>query len=63
MGISNRIHAGMTPEHADAPPIRPLDERVREALSNPDGMATEGFLGVICDIIPELRSSIRELYT
>ena len=63
MRMSNRVYAGMTPEQAGAPPIRPLEERVREALLNPDGMATEGFLGVICDIIPELRSCIRELYT
>ncbi len=63
MGISNRVYAGMTPEQADASPIQPLEERVRETLSNPDGMATEGFLGVICDIIPEIRSGIRELYT
>ena len=62
MGMSNRIHAGMTHEQTDAPPIQPLEERVREALSNPDGMATEGFLGVICDIIPELRSSITSKY-
>ena len=54
---SERLH-GQT----GAPPSGSLEERVRETLLDPDRKTTEDFLGVVCDIMPELRNNATSKY-
>lgn len=60
--MSGRMRADRPHGQTDAPPAGSLEERVRETLLDPDRKAAEDFLGVVCDIMPELRNDATSKY-